>query len=126
MAEQLDQIDKKGEILGLTSHDRAEQKRIQLHLRKIIREEEAKWLQRAKEKELQEGDGNTKYYHAKANGRRRKTTIFRLNQEEGVIEGQNNLKMYITEFYKFFFGKPVATNIGLDGEGMEKNYGRTK
>ena len=100
LAEHLDTLDRKGEELGLTAQDRAEQKNFQMQLRKMIREEEVKWMQRAKEIELQEGDRNTKYYHAKANGRKRKTTIFRLVQEEGVIEGQNNLKMYITAFYK--------------------------
>ena len=45
-----------------------------------------------------EGDNNTRYYHMKANGRRTKNQIIRLDQEEGVIEGQKNLVDYITKF----------------------------
>jgi len=53
----------------------------------LLREEEIKWFQRAKTKDLLEGDNNTKYFHMVANGKRRKTRIFQLEQEGGVIEG---------------------------------------
>ena len=69
-------------------------------LKTILKEEEVKWLQRSREKELLEGDDNTKYYHSKANGRRRRNIIVCLHQEDGVVEGQENLKKYITNFYK--------------------------
>jgi hypothetical protein len=72
--------------------ERQEKIHLQQHLRGIMREEEIKWIQRSKENELHDGDNNTKYYHAKANGRKRKTTIVRLFQEEGVIEVQANLE----------------------------------
>ena len=88
----MDAIALKGEAMGLTALDRVEQKTLQEQLRKMVREEEIKWIQRSKEIELVDGDLNTKYYHAKANGRRRKTMITKLIQEEGVIEGQENLK----------------------------------
>jgi hypothetical protein len=70
-----------------------------------------KWIQRAKEKEILEGDNNTRYYHSKENERRRKTLIINLNQDEGLIEGRDNLKRYITDFYKKLFGNPDVNNI---------------
>ena len=42
-------------------------------LGELLREEELKWYQRAKVKQLLEGDANTKFYHLVANGRHRKT-----------------------------------------------------
>jgi hypothetical protein len=33
-------------------------------------------------------------------------TIFQLEQEEGTIVGDDNLKVYITEYYKNLFGLP--------------------
>jgi hypothetical protein len=39
-----------------------------------------------------------------ANGRRRKTRIFRLEQDERVIEEEKNLNKFITKFYKEPFG----------------------
>ena len=64
----------------------------------MLGQEEAKWKQRAKVDELIGGDNNTKYFHAKANGRRRKNRITVLDQEEGKIEGDKNLLDYITNF----------------------------
>jgi hypothetical protein len=71
-------------------------------------------------KELLEGANNTRYYHSKANGRRRKTLIISLNQDEGVIEGQENLKRYITDFYRKLFGNLDLTNIRFNNFGIDR------
>jgi mannosylglycoprotein endo-beta-mannosidase len=80
----------------------------------LLREEEIKWLQRVKTKDLLEGDNNTKYFHIVANGKRRKTRIFQLEQEGKVIEGQENLKVFITKYYKDLFGSSQRNNFSLD------------
>ncbi|WVZ92292.1 LOW QUALITY PROTEIN: hypothetical protein U9M48_038369, partial [Paspalum notatum var. saurae] len=51
----------------------------------LLREEEIKWYQRAKVKNLLEGDANTKFFHLVANGKHRKVRIFTLDQEDGTI-----------------------------------------
>ena len=80
----------------------------------LLREEELKWYQRAKVRNLLEGDANTKYFHLVVSGKHRKTRIFRLEQEEGVISGDSNLKKYITNYYKNLFGPPEAPTMFLD------------
>jgi mannosylglycoprotein endo-beta-mannosidase len=70
----------------------------------LLREEELKWYQRAKAKNLLEGDANTKYFHLVANGKHRKSHIFRLEQEEGLIHGEKELREYIPKYYKELFG----------------------
>jgi hypothetical protein len=112
-AMQLDEIDKKGEMYGLTQSEMERKKLLQNQLKNIVREEEIKWIQRAKEKEILEGDNNTRYYHSKENGRRRRTLIVNLNQDEVYIEGQDNVKRYITDFYKKLFGNPDLNNIRI-------------
>src|SRR6266498_2052710 len=72
------------------------------------------WLQRSKEIKLLKGDNNTKYFHLVANGRNRKTKIIQLEQEEGIIVGDDNLKTYITEFYKRLFGPHENNHFSLD------------
>jgi hypothetical protein len=39
----------------------------------LLREEELKWYQRAKVKNLLQGDANTRYFQLVANGKHRKT-----------------------------------------------------
>ena len=45
-----------------------------------------------------------------ANGKHRKKCIFSLEHEGRKIEGQQNLKDYITQFYKELFG-PLEENL---------------
>lgn len=97
---ELDKIDKNAGKFELSAHDREEQKMLRAQLQRLVKQEEMKWLQRYKDREIRDGDNNSKYYHAKANGRKRKKNIFSLNQDEGVIEGEDNLINYITKFYK--------------------------
>jgi mannosylglycoprotein endo-beta-mannosidase len=54
-----------------------------------------------------------------ANGKHRKKKIFQLEQQEGTIVGEDNLKVYITEFYKKLFGEPVPNNISLVEEQVQ-------
>ena len=49
-----------------------------------------------------------------ANGKRRKTRIIRVEQEEGIIEGEENLKRYITNYYKELFGAPKKNDFTMD------------
>ncbi|KAL5650793.1 hypothetical protein ACJX0J_036251 [Zea mays] len=57
-----------------------------------------------------------RYFQMIANGKHRKKLIRSLDHEGGKIEGQTNLKNYITEFYKGLFGDPLDNNISLDEE----------
>ena len=49
-----------------------------------------------------------------ANGKHQKKRIFSLDNEDGKIEGQNNLKNYISDFYKKLFGEPEDSLLSLD------------
>ena len=49
-----------------------------------------------------------------ANGKHRKKTIYSLDHEGSKIEGQANLKRFITKFYKELFGEPEESLLTLD------------
>ena len=49
-----------------------------------------------------------------ANGRHRKKHIHSLVQDEGTIVGHEQLKSYITNYYKGLFGAPEEGNFSLD------------
>lgn len=89
-------------------------------LKFTMKDEMLKWFQRSKEKEIMEGDNNTKYYHAKANGRRRKSIIYSLQQEEILITRQESLVKHITDFYKGLFGPPDRSGISMLNIEMNK------
>jgi hypothetical protein len=79
-----------------------------------LREEELKWYQRSKSQFILEGDANTRYFHGVANGRHRRKLIHSPVQDEGTIEGHENLKSYITNYYKGLFGSPEEGNFSMD------------
>jgi hypothetical protein len=106
-------LDVKAEMCPLSSVERNELRIANDKINKLRREEETKWAQRAKVKYVQEGGNNTKYFHLIANGRHRKKKIFQLEQEEGTIVGDENLKIYITEYYKKLFGAPDHSTVSM-------------
>lgn len=100
IANKLDFLDKKSELSGVSEADYVFRKKLQSDLNKILREEEIKWYQRSTEKDIKEGDGNTKYFMIKASGRKRRSKSFRFIQDEGIIQGDEQLLKYVTDFYK--------------------------
>jgi hypothetical protein len=109
----IDTLDKKAESIPLTDYERGQLKDANMTLAKLRRDEESKWAQRAKVKHIQEGGDNTKYFHLIANGKHRRKKIFQLEQDEETIVGQENLKVYITEYYKNLFGAPVPNHFSM-------------
>jgi hypothetical protein len=49
-----------------------------------------------------------------ANERHRKTKIVQLEQEQGIIVGDANLKNFITEYYKGLFGPHIQNSFSMD------------
>ena len=79
----------------------------------LLREEEIKWYERAKVKTLLEGDDNTRFFHLVANGKHRKQHIYKLENDQGAVIGDDQLKNHITQFYKNLFGTPDMSEITL-------------
>jgi len=109
----LDELDKKAETTILTDNEINLKYYLKERLISLLREEEINWYERAKVKSLLQGGDNTRFFHLVANGKHRKQHIFILEQEDGVIVGDLELKKYITNYYKNLFGKPDEINISL-------------
>jgi hypothetical protein len=110
----IDELDIKAENQPLNQAERLSLKEANEKISKLRRDEETKWAQQAKVKNIQEGGSNTRYFHLVANGKKRKKKIYQLEQEEGTITGDENLKVYISEFYKKLFGDPIQYNVQLN------------
>jgi hypothetical protein len=111
LLEQFDLFDVKAESHLLNQREMEYIHCLSAELTKLHREEELYWLT--------QGDNNTKYFHLLANGRHRKTQIIQLQQEEGIIVENDNLKNYITNYYKFLFGPPENNLFRLDEQLMD-------
>ena len=114
LMDKIDILDRKAETNLLSSQEVELRYHLKGQLTKLLREEEIYWLQRSKATKLLQGDDNTKYFHMLANGRHRKTKITQLEQEEGIIVGDANLKDYITDYYKRLFGPHLQNSFSLD------------
>jgi hypothetical protein len=110
LVQQLDALDFKAETSLLSWHELEFKHCLSTELSKMQKEEELYWLQCSKATKLTQGDNDTKYYHLIVNGRHRKTRIIQLEQDEGLIVGENNLKTYITNYYKVLFD-PLESNL---------------
>lgn len=80
-----------------------------------MKQEEAKWKQRAKIEELLEGESNTRFFSMPNPMADMKTNSY-VDQDEGRIEGDKELITYITKFYKGLFGHPESSSISLNIE----------
>jgi hypothetical protein len=110
----IEQLDRKAETTKLLPHEVDLKHCLNARLLQLLREEEIKWYQMSKLDKLLQGDNNTKYFHLVANGKHRKTRIFQLEDNGQIIKGDENLKSYITQFYKTLFGPSDNDNFSLD------------
>jgi hypothetical protein len=106
--DKLDELDKHAEVYNLNQYEIDLKQYLQNRVAHMLREEDIKWYQRAKVKELLEGDSNTKYFQLIyfqliANGKHQKTRIFQLRDGNQMIIGDEPLKTHITKYYKKSF-----------------------
>ena len=70
-------------------------------------------------KTLLEGDDNTRFFHLVANGKHQKQHIYKLENEQGTVVGDAQLKSYITQFYKDLSGPPDVSDITLEEDRIQ-------
>jgi hypothetical protein len=84
-------------------------------LEKVMEAEEIYLKQRGGGKWTLEGDGNTKFAHLMANGRRRKKLILSLENHEVSVTSPGQIHEVIYGYYKNLFGKHPAKGVKLGG-----------
>jgi hypothetical protein len=87
----LDNLDKKAETDQLSDQEVNLKQYLKECLVSLLREEEFKWYERVKVITLLEGDANTRFFHLVANGKHRKQRIFKLEDDQGAVVGDDCL-----------------------------------
>lgn len=111
---ELAQLERLEEDDMLTEQQRERKCAITVEFLKILEEEELYWFKRSHETWLLKGDNNTEFFHRIANGEKRKSTIFSLQDGENAITGDEALLKHATEYYKTLFGPGEGNNFELD------------
>lgn len=83
----------------------------------LLKSEATLWRQRSRAVWLKEGDKNTKFFHGKANQRRRVNEVRKLKDEAGIWGyGRNNVEKILLNFFSDLFSSSTPT-------GMDQVYG---
>lgn len=85
-------------------------------LERIYNMEEIYWQQRGNALRILKGDANTDFFHAYANGRRRKKAIIELETDHGVVRTQEDIMEHVTNFYKSLFGSQPRCSLSLTND----------
>ncbi len=110
LATELHKLDHMEEQLPLNPDQLANRTRIKCLLDKVILEEESLWKARARQQWLKEEDGNTKFFHAVDNGRRRVNNIGVVEDEGRHFFGEEAKREYFYNRFKDIFAPSCPNN----------------
>lgn len=102
------------EIRNLTHIEIEEYTRLKTCLEDIYLDEEKYWKQRSKQKWLEEGDHNSKYFHVIANHKRKKNRITSLRINNSTTQSIGVIKKHVLEYYKEVLGTSGIKYASLD------------
>ncbi|KAK1666668.1 hypothetical protein QYE76_054827 [Lolium multiflorum] len=111
---QIKSLDDKADAVGIDEEEWALRYHLEDQLLELFRAEEEYWRQRGRVRWVLQGDANTKYFHALANGRRRKCCISSLVSDQGLITDKRLIQQHIYEFYRLLLGSEEARICGLN------------
>jgi hypothetical protein len=81
-------------------------------LDELLTQEEAWWQQRSRALWLQNGDRNTKFFHMKANQRRKRNNITRIQDNEGHTHyDPHMIEEVFVDYFKHLFASQNLVNV---------------
>jgi hypothetical protein len=79
----------------------------------ILSIEEEYWRQRGKQQWMLKGDANTKFFHAFANGRKRKCTMMSLRSDSSLVTDKVAIQELVYSFYRGLMGSEEPQWLSL-------------
>jgi hypothetical protein len=109
----IQELDFVADSLGLDEDGWALRYHLEAQMMEMLSSEEEYWRQRGRQQWILQGDANTKFFHAFANGRKRKCAIHSLSSDHGVITGKEAIQEHIYSFYRNLMGAEEPKLIGI-------------
>ncbi len=81
----------------------AKREELRARLSRVLDDEELLWKTRSHQRWLREGDRNTKFFHAVANGRRRANEIGTIVDDGRAYRSIEDKKSYFSRYFKALF-----------------------
>jgi hypothetical protein len=106
--------------MGISNYERLGKLELEWNLKNMMAEEGCKRKQTAREKFINEGDENTRYFHLIAKGRKRRVKILSLLHEGASVDDATGINKITTSFYKELFGPSVSSSINLTNLTMNQ------
>ena len=109
------------ELLNLLNDNEAEINELRMEVNEVLAREEIMWKQRSRVEWLQNGDRNTKFFHAAASQRWSKNRIEGLRDFEGVWhEEEGATEAIILDYFKNIFTSDCPTNFDASIDAIEE------
>lgn len=106
---EIQEIDGCEELRELSQDQYSKREELKDKLRKVLNDEADLWRIRAKQHWLQEGDGNTKFFHSIANERKRTNGIGTIKDNGGVYQSDDEKRNYFYRKFKELFTSDATT-----------------
>ncbi|KAK1697110.1 hypothetical protein QYE76_013807 [Lolium multiflorum] len=110
---QIEALDRQADSSGIDDEAWALRYHLEEGLLQLYRQEKEYWRQRGRIKWALQGDANTAYFHAVANGRKRKCVITALITPAGIVSDPRGLQEHIYGFYCDLLGTAATRVCGL-------------
>jgi mannosylglycoprotein endo-beta-mannosidase len=106
-------LDAASASVGLSADEWLQRYALETSIMEIYKGEEVFWRQRSHQNWLLIGDANTAYFHAIANGRRRRCAIPCLWEDDSLLEDARDISNHIYSFYKELFTAGPRSGVSL-------------
>jgi hypothetical protein len=106
-------LDSVADSVGLTVEEWPHKYALETSLMDIYEGEESLWRKRSRQNWILKGDANIVYFHAIANGRRRKCSIPCLWDNDRLLEDNRDISAHTYSFYKELFTATPHSGLAL-------------
>ncbi|MCH98078.1 transposon TX1 putative protein [Trifolium medium] len=115
LIEDIQDLDIRGELSGLASHDVALRKELFDEFWNLQKSKEALLFQRSRSKWLTQGDANSKFFHGCVVARTKRNSITALKNGDIWLESPSQIREEVVSYFSRHFSASHRTRPNLDG-----------